>query len=227
MAKDPVLPLYYNDISTSTADWNDEEFGAYVRLLIHQWRNGGLPNDYQRLTRLATSLPTNWDMLKSKFPLTDGLLKNGYMEEIRAKRARHKEKQTDNIKKRYQTSTKQSTKSLPLEEEIENENEIELIGEPGEFFVTVGTAYVGQAPKRIYDLKLHFENTGQRFQLDRAGHSNYSGFMRDKPAAHFNDDRHLYNAFKMYGNRKQISSDRDRSEWANKEAAIIQAHSGD
>lgn len=125
MARNPILPLYYNDLTTSTQDWTDEEFGAYVRLLIHQWRQGGLPKDYQRLTRIATSLPTNWEMLKAKFPEVDGLLKNPVMEEIREKRAKHSEKQRTNVQNRYQTSTKQSTKLLPLEKEIENENEIE------------------------------------------------------------------------------------------------------
>lgn len=123
MAKDPILPLYYNDLTTSTQDWTDEEFGAYVRLLIHQWRQGGLPKDYQRLTRLATSLDTNWSLLKGKFVEVDGLLKNPVMEEIRQKRDRHKEKQRENISKRYQKSTKPPTKTLPLENE--NENEIE------------------------------------------------------------------------------------------------------
>jgi len=126
MAKDPVLPLYYNDISGSTQTWSDEEFGAYVRLLIHQWRDGGLPTDYQRLTRISTSLDRNWSMLKAKFPEVDGLLKNPVMEEIRAKRAVHKQKQKENVQKRYQKSTKQDTKNLPLENEIENEKEVLL-----------------------------------------------------------------------------------------------------
>jgi len=129
MAKNPVLPLYYNDLTTSTQDWTDEEFGAYVRLLIHQWRQGGLPKDYQRLTRISTSLATNWKMLQSKFPESDGLLKNPYMEEVRAKKAKHSEKQRDNVNNRYQNtyqnSTKQPTKILPLEEEKEIEKEIE------------------------------------------------------------------------------------------------------
>jgi len=126
MAKDPILPLYYNDLTTSTQDWTDEEFGAYVRLLIHQWRQGGLPKDYQRLTRIATSLDSTWTLLKSKFQEVDGLLKNPVMEEIRDKRSRHKQKQKDNVSKRYQNVTKQATKNLPLEIENEIENE-ELI----------------------------------------------------------------------------------------------------
>jgi uncharacterized protein YdaU (DUF1376 family) len=127
MAKDPVLPLYYNDIDSATRDWTDEEFGAYVRLLIYQWDKGGLPKDFQRLTRIATSLPTTWDFLKKKFDQVDGVLKNRVMEEIREKRTQHKLKQLENIKKRYQNSTNIPTKNLPLE--IENEKEIENINE--------------------------------------------------------------------------------------------------
>jgi uncharacterized protein YdaU (DUF1376 family) len=126
MAKDPVLPLYYNDITTSTQDWSDEEFGAYMRLLIHQWRQGGLPKDYQRLTRIATSLDRTWPLLKVKFEEVDGVLKNNNMELIRDKREKHKQKQKDNVEKRYQKSTKHSTKSVPLEKENEIENEKEL-----------------------------------------------------------------------------------------------------
>lgn len=128
MAKNPVLPLYYNDMLGATKTWTDEEFGAYMRLLIEQWDKGGLPNDFQRLTRIATSLTTTWPMLKEKFPLVDGLLKNANMEVIRQKRAKYSEKQSDNIRKRYQNSTKPPTKNIPLEKENETEYEKEGIG---------------------------------------------------------------------------------------------------
>lgn len=119
MAKDPVFPLYYNDIDRSTKTWTDEEFGAYMRLLMEQWDKGGLPKDYQRLTRIATSLNTNWALLKDKFIEVDGMLKNPTLEEHRQKRLKHKQKQKENIQKRYQ----KPTKTLPLENENEIENE--------------------------------------------------------------------------------------------------------
>jgi len=95
MAKDPIFPLYYNDIDRSTKTWTDEEFGAYMRLLMEQWDKGGLPKDYQRLTRIATSLDRNWTLLKDKFIEVDGQLKNTVLEEIRLKRDKHKEKQKE------------------------------------------------------------------------------------------------------------------------------------
>lgn len=120
MAKDPIFPLYYNDIDRSTKTWTDEEFGAYMRLLMEQWDKGGLPKDYQRLTRIATSLQTTWPLLKDKFVEVDGQLKNLVLEGHREKRLKHKQKQKENIQKRYQ----KPTKNIPLEDEYENENEL-------------------------------------------------------------------------------------------------------
>ena len=140
MAKNPVFPLYYNDIDRSTKTWTDEEFGAYVRLLMEQWDKGFLPKDYQRLTRIATSLDTNWPTLKNKFTEVDGVLKNLRLEEIREEKARHSQKQKENVEKRYsklpkdyQTNYQKSTKNIPLEGDIEGEWEYKLKGVENDF----------------------------------------------------------------------------------------------
>lgn len=125
MATNPVFPFYYNDFDRSTRDWTDEEVGAYVRLLVHQWDKGSLPKSYQRLTKLATSLDTTWDVIKHKFEETEHGYQNRRLELIRERLLKHKEKQKDNVRKRYQTSTKPPTKNLPLENE--NENIIEIL----------------------------------------------------------------------------------------------------
>jgi uncharacterized protein YdaU (DUF1376 family) len=140
MAKNPIMPLYYNDIDRSTKDWTDEEFGAYMRLLMEQWDKGYIPTPYQkstesvpndiplnfqRLSRISTSVRENWSLLSKKFVPSEHGLQNVKLEEIRQKQARHKENQKNNIEKRYQKSTKLSTKNIPLENESDNENEIE------------------------------------------------------------------------------------------------------
>lgn len=136
MAKNPILPLYYNDIDRSTRDWTDEEFGAYMRLLMHQWDKGFLPKDYQRLTRIATSLSTTWATIKEKFVETPAGLQNAKMEEIRANRLVNSKKQSENVRKRYQTSTKPSTKKVPsYEYEHENEDETVIDKEIENFLV--------------------------------------------------------------------------------------------
>jgi uncharacterized protein YdaU (DUF1376 family) len=143
MAKNPIFPLYYNDILGSTKTWTDEEFGAYVRLLIEQWDNGFIPNpyqnstnelqpDFQRLTRISTSVEKNWRLLSTKFNEHEEGMKNAKLEEIRDLKRKHSEKQRQNVRNRYQKSTKQSTKNLPLEDEYENEDKDTQLGGVGE-----------------------------------------------------------------------------------------------
>ena len=125
MAKQPTLPLYYNDIARTCSTWTDEEFGCYMRLLIQQWDAGGIPLDTNRISRLVTSFEKNWPLIKEKFKEVDGILKNPRMEEIREKYVAFSEKQRNNIKKRYQKATKPSTKNLPNSyPRVENENTI-------------------------------------------------------------------------------------------------------
>lgn len=132
MAKNPILPVYYNDLRAACLDMSDEEFGMYFRLLMEQWDKKGLPKDYQRLTRLCTSFDKNWPLLKTKFVERDGKLFNENMEEIRNKRDKYSEKQKENVLKRYQKPTKHDTKQTPLENEYENEIVIQDKGVQGE-----------------------------------------------------------------------------------------------
>ena len=99
MAANPILPLYYNDIDRSTRDWSDEEFGCYMRLLMHQWAQGEIPKETQRLSRIVTSLDNSWDLVKTKFEETDTGMVNLKLEEIRAERLSYLKKQQENGKK--------------------------------------------------------------------------------------------------------------------------------
>ena len=102
MAKTPYLPLYYNDLRGATQDWTDEEFGAYVRLLIYQWDKGAIPKDMERLKKVADSLATSWLILANKFvEKRKGFLVNPVMENIRNERDKFSKKQSENGKKRW------------------------------------------------------------------------------------------------------------------------------
>jgi uncharacterized protein YdaU (DUF1376 family) len=84
MAKgDYYFPLYYKKLLTSTIGWKDDEFGAYVRLLIHQFDKGKLPGDFKELSLLCTSLKKNKNRVLKKFKETeDGHLINEVMDDI-------------------------------------------------------------------------------------------------------------------------------------------------
>lgn len=140
MAKNPVFPLYYNDMDRSTRDWTDEEFGAYMRLLVHQWDKFGLPLGFDRLSRIAPSVEKNWPLLSTKFKLVEGTYQNENLEVIRDESLSFKKKQKENGKKGGRPPGKNKPKNNPdinptgnpdinpkksLHTEVEVEEEIE------------------------------------------------------------------------------------------------------
>ena len=97
MAKgDYYFPLYYKRLLTSTIGWTDSEFGTYLRLLIHQFDNGSIPSDLNKLAKFAPNVKKNWHIISSKFieKNADELI-NEVMDEIyqhaQAKKQRNRE----------------------------------------------------------------------------------------------------------------------------------------
>jgi hypothetical protein len=88
MAKDDHwFKFYYRLIILSCQGWKDDEFGAYVKLLIHQFDKGGLPESEVELGKLITTFKKNWPLLSLKFKKgDDGLLRNDFMKVIRDER---------------------------------------------------------------------------------------------------------------------------------------------
>lgn len=89
MAKkdDHWFKFYYRLILISCQGWRDDEFGAYVRLLIHQFDKDGLPENEAEIAKLITTFKKNWPLLQTKFKKgPDGLLRNEFMKEIREER---------------------------------------------------------------------------------------------------------------------------------------------
>lgn len=83
--KYPILPLLTADLIGATASYSDEEFGCYVRLLMSQWDKLSIPNDFNKLNRIAPTTEKHWELIKDKFPeIAPGLLQNKKMEIVRA-----------------------------------------------------------------------------------------------------------------------------------------------
>lgn len=67
---------------------SDEALGCYMRLLVAQWYQGGLPNDINRIASIAATVRQHWPVLADKFPVCeDGMRRNPRLEEERAKAA--------------------------------------------------------------------------------------------------------------------------------------------
>lgn len=98
MRNGPAFQIYAADFFMDTIDWTVEEIGIYWRLLQAQWVNQTLPNDPDRLARIAGCGPkkfsSGWKKVKSKFKLTgEGQLQNEKLEQTRQAQRKYRESQ--------------------------------------------------------------------------------------------------------------------------------------
>lgn len=66
MSKAPFWPVATDALVADTMHLSTEEFGAYVKLMLAQWRSGGkpLPADDNRLARMAGLTPRAWQKMR-------------------------------------------------------------------------------------------------------------------------------------------------------------------
>lgn len=113
---------------TATPNLRSRGVSAYIFLLCNAWLEtptATLPNDDDELAAMARVTRAEWDairpLLSTVFQLdtTTGRLFNDRQMEEFLKQNRRAEANSNNIRKRYQTSTKPSSKKLRPEEEDE------------------------------------------------------------------------------------------------------------
>ena len=110
MSKAPAFQLYAADFYMDTISWSAEVVGVYFRLLMHQWVNGSIPDDIEKIARIAGTMTDRnwrsntagiWRELCHKFvTLPDGNLVNVRLENTRQEQARYIELQREKGKKR-------------------------------------------------------------------------------------------------------------------------------
>lgn len=100
--KPPAFQFYADDFLAGTMAMSQQEVGAYIRLLCHQWSNGGIPLDQGKLRRIAGG-KVSGEVL-SKFESVDGVLRNRRLEEERQKQEAFRQKQSANAYARWEKS---------------------------------------------------------------------------------------------------------------------------
>jgi uncharacterized protein YdaU (DUF1376 family) len=82
------MPLYIGDYLAATSHLGALESGAYLHLLMHQWKNGSLPSDSESLRRIARvdkdAWSIAWSIIESFFSFETGKPVQLKMERIRA-----------------------------------------------------------------------------------------------------------------------------------------------
>ena len=104
MNKSPAFRLYASDFDMDTNTWELEEIGLYFRLLMSQWVNGPLPNDPQKLSKIARTSVKKFNYLfeniRHKFKLNgDRKLFNQRLEDEREKQTNYMKFQQESGKK--------------------------------------------------------------------------------------------------------------------------------
>lgn len=97
--KDFWFPLHFEKFLNSTNGWEDEQVGAYLRLLIYQFQNGYIPSDMKKISRISFSAKKHWKLLSTKFTEGKGGFYNEVMDEIRITRMNQIDTATENGKK--------------------------------------------------------------------------------------------------------------------------------
>ena len=94
--KAPAFQFYADDFLAGTSEMSAEEVGGYIRLLCHQWTKGSIPNDPDRVARIAGLMGSPCvGYVMAKFRLCDGdTLKNERLEKVREEQNAFKARQS-------------------------------------------------------------------------------------------------------------------------------------
>lgn len=98
------MPLYIADYLAKTSHLSAQEHGAYLLLIMHYWKNGGLPANAQQLQRICRLDADAWEDAKvvlAEFFEIDNGWRHPRIEEELAKSGAISSKRRDAAKKRH------------------------------------------------------------------------------------------------------------------------------
>lgn len=96
----PWMQIYVGDELAETSHLSAEEYGSHVRLRLHQWLHGELPQDDERLRRICLVDREHWPSIRDALaPLFDLQWHHARTAELRRKSEEKREKMAENGRK--------------------------------------------------------------------------------------------------------------------------------
>lgn len=135
MTELPYMPLFCKDLDSSTRDMTTAQFGAYMRLLVYAWPNGGFPNDYETCSRIAGGISEDdWRVLRRRFVVLDEgtneeRLSHRRLESVREEYATKYKKRCESARKARQSRQEQQQPVSEINSEINSEIRAEIKAE--------------------------------------------------------------------------------------------------
>lgn len=105
------FPLYVGDYLADTGHLSTSEHGAYLLLLMHQWRNGCIPNDERQLTKITRTTAREWRAISATvlafFDCVENGFQQGRLERVRAEQAEKRQRLSEAGRKAGKASAAQ------------------------------------------------------------------------------------------------------------------------
>ena len=103
MNKAPAFQFYPADFISDelVQTMSNEEIGVYIRMICHDWINGGLPDDHHRLLRLFNCDNACLQACLPAFAIKGGRLFNKRLMKERKKQRAYRQKQSRNAQSRW------------------------------------------------------------------------------------------------------------------------------
>lgn len=126
------MPLFVDHFLDATMTWPAARVGAYLRLLLFQWKRGAVPgDDLEELSRIVGELDLEvakllWDRLQIKFPNGEHGYQNAKLEEVRAGVLRRMK----GNQKRTKAATKAAAQTKRSQEDTAVENSDGSVTDP-------------------------------------------------------------------------------------------------
>jgi uncharacterized protein YdaU (DUF1376 family) len=105
------MPFYVGDYLADTMHLTTAEHGAYLLLLMHQWRTGSVPDDDRKLAKIARASTRDWKTISATvmafFQRTELGWQQSRLERVRAEQADKKQRLSEAGRKAGKASATQ------------------------------------------------------------------------------------------------------------------------